>query len=163
MAGFQITQPQLSAAGPASLTGQLRRLSAIWTGTWWCAIPRKACLSPHQRPSRQMPKVSATPANLTAPRCPRWGSQPGIPPPGRGAPTAPHRSPAWGFSSPPQSGKGSLGPSYQALGIPDHPEWGRQSGVPPPGCGVSTSLVGAQYRVPPFGYGVPWSASGTAA
>ncbi|XP_021035573.1 basic salivary proline-rich protein 2-like [Mus caroli] len=114
--------------------------------------PKEGLLEPS---SAALYKSAATTANLTAPRCPRWRSQPGIPPPGRDVPTAPHRSPAWGFSPPPPNGKGSLGPSYQAVGIPYHPEWGRQSGVPPPGCGVSMSLVGAQYRVPPFGYGVP--------
>lgn len=140
------------------------RLSAIWTRTGWCARPREACWSPHQRTSRPMPRVSATPANLTAPRWPRWGWQPGIRPPGPGAPHCPTQEPSVRFlPTTTQSGKGSLGPSYQVAGIPHHPEWGRRSGVPPPGCGVSTSLVGAQYGSLFSATGFPRSSSGTAA
>lgn len=103
---------------------------------------------PHKRPSRQMPRVSATPANLTAPRCPRQGSQPGIPPPGRGAPHCPVQEPSVGFLQTTEL-EGKTGPFLPSCGDPHHPEWGGQSGVPPPGCGVPTSLVGTRCRVPP--------------
>lgn len=150
---------QLGLTLPSSLTCQLCGLSAIWTrpgprpgGVQSPGLPG----STHQWPSWQMPRVSATPASLTAPRCPRWGSQPGISPPGRaGLPTAPYRSPAWGFSPLHRVGRETCAPPTKLRGISHHPGWGGQSGVPPPGCGVPTSLVEAQSRVPLFSYGVP--------
>lgn len=74
--------------------------------------------SPHQRPSRQMPRVS-TPANLTAHRCPRWGSQPGIPPPGRGVPHCPIQEPSVRF-------------------LPHNTEWEGKPGSLLPSCGGPT-------------------------
>lgn len=61
-----------------------------------------------------------TPANLTAPRCPRQGSQPGIPPPGRGAPHCPVQEPSVGFL-PTTELEGKTGPFLPSCGDPPSP------------------------------------------